>query len=230
MKKSILTSLCLALALSLFAADTTRLKPVRGTFTTQVGLSLATLNDNITSLGLNGRYFLKERLALRATVLLLTEKDEQHSTEFADGTGGSGKFTTTMQTTIFMVGVEKHFKGTRRLSPYIGVEAGYGLGSLKTAGENSSGQNFIADYSENEARKLAQINLGAFLGFDYWIADGIYLGIEYSFVGYFSSKVARSDRNMTNSGITTHRVTPESKSSGMTTVNALPMFRLGWKF
>lgn len=230
MKKILATLFSFSFVLSSFSADTARLKPTRGTFTTQVGISFATLNNNVNSLGLNGRYFLKERLALRASLIMGSQKSEQHVTEFPDGSGGSGKYTMTFRSNFFMVGLEKHFKGTRRLSPYLGIEAGYGMGSMKLVGENSTGQSFLADYSESQTRKVSQLNVGAFLGFDYWIADGIYVGIEYSFAGFVTSKIPSSDKTMVSGGNTTHLIIPESKANNVTTNNALPVFRLGWRF
>lgn len=230
MKKILLGLLSFSLIPSSFSADTSRIKPNRGTFTTQVGISLATLNNNVNSFGLNGRYFLKERLALRATLQMQNQKSEQHVNEFPDGTGGTGKYTMTFHTNFLMVGLEKHFKGTRRLSPYLGVEAGYGMGSVKLVGENSNGQFFMPDYRESQTRKINQMNLGAFLGFDYWIADGIYIGIEYSFVGFVAAKMPSSDKTTVSGGNTTHLVMPESKSNAVTTISSLPVFRLGWKF
>lgn len=230
MKNQMLILCILATNFGLNAADTTRLKPVKGTITSQVGIALSTFSNNVMSMGINGRLFLSERVAIRTSILSSNDKEVENFEEFQDGSGSRGKYTTVMSSAFLFAGIEKHFKGARRLSPYIGFEFGYGIGTLKEDGENSSGFNYTAGYSESSKRKVNQFNINAFLGFDYWIAEGLYLGIEYSFISNYNYKEKRTSKTITNSGFTTVVYTPEYKASGITSINALPVFRLGWMF
>jgi hypothetical protein len=232
MKKTLLASAFTCLALLSYSMDTTgtRLKPLKGTFTTQVGMAMSNSLPNVLSLGLNGRYFIKDQLALRLTLMMQSEKLVENFDEFDDGSGGSGKYTTSTMTNALIFGVEKHCNGTRRLSPYGGLELGFGTGSIKEVGENSNGNFYVPSYSEDGVAKISQLTTGAFLGFDYWVAEGLYIGIEYTFFGYFSYTEKRGDKSITDQGVTTKEFTPEFKASGFTTINALPVFRLGWRF
>ncbi len=233
MKKVLLTVTFVCLAFLSYSLDTTsnrQFKPMKGTFTTQVGFALITNAPNVLSMGLNGRYFIKNKLAIRLTLMVNKDKQVENFDEFPDGTGGSGKFTSDMMINQLFLGVEKHFRGTSRLSPFIGLEVGYGAGKLKETGENSNGNSYMPAYSEESTMKISQINSGAFLGFDYWITHGLYLGIEYSFFGHFAFKENRSSKTMTQLGTTVTEYTPEFKANGFTTVNAVPFLRLGWTF
>lgn len=230
MKYSLLFLIIFCSLNSITAEETPSLKPMNGTITSQIGISFATLNPNVISMGLNGRYFLKERLALRTSIMIDNQKSVEHFDENPDGTGSKGKFTSSFNSSIFSIGAEKHFKGTKRLSPYAGIEFGIGAASVKETGENSDGFDFEPDYSEESHRKFSIINTNAFLGFDYWFGEGIYIGVEYSFIGYTTVKEKRTSETRTIGGITNTFYNPENSESMLNTVGAIPMFRLGWRF
>jgi len=93
-------------------------------------------------------------------------------------------------------GIEKHFPGTRRLSPYIGVELAAAFkssnhiindGATETTIDNAwrtvtlVNNNFVYGYEEK-----AYLQFGANLigGFDYYLARHFFLGYEFTFQFY----------------------------------------------
>lgn len=229
MKKLILTASILISSFSLSADEGLMLKPAKGNITTQVGIAVSTFMSPVNSFGFNGRYFLQDRLAIRASIIVDNSKTTDNFFENANGTGGSGSFTSSTSSKAFLIGVEKHFAGTKRLSPYFSLDLGFGGGREKNEGENSDGTNFIGSYKESEDIKFSGLMVNAGLGFDYWFTDGMYIGAEYSFLSFSSMTSKESTKEMTAGPTTTKVVTPESKSSGLSTLNAVPVFRLGWR-
>lgn len=206
------------------------LKPTRGTITSQVGISLAVFSDNVNSLGLNGRYFSSSQLAFRFSYNTITSKQVSNFYENSDGSGGSGSYTQKDNDHVLFLGVEKHFKGTKRLSPFVGVELGYGFGKRKGTGDNADETSYQQNFQLDVDQKFNGIAINAFLGFDYWIAEGLYVGIEYAPLGKTFNKSAESTRTETNAGISVKTVRPKSVYNELSTLNAMPFFRLGWRF
>lgn len=205
-------------------------KPVRGTVTSQVGITFAVLYDNVNSLGLNGRYFLDDNKALRFSYNIMSSKEVRNFAENADGSGASGSYTEKINNHILFLGFEKHFKGTKRLSPYIGAEIGFGFGKIKGLGENADENDFISDYELEMDQKFTGLGINAFLGFDYWVTEGLYIGIEFSPLSKNFNFLSEMTRTDTQSGISTKIVEPKSSYSELSSVYALPFFRLGWRF
>lgn len=213
---------------SLNAQEKAALKPVQGTWTTQVGLALSTSFNNINSLGFNGRYFLKDQLAVRASLMMNNSKNVRNYFENSNGTGSTGTYTTTDRNTGLSLGIEKHLGGNRRLSPYVGFQLGVYAGKTLNEGENAMILNFNNNYSENNEVKYNSINANIFIGFDFWIAEGLYVGIEYSPLNLNSNRAPQSEKTITNNGVTTTTVIGKTNNSSFDTLSAFPLFRFGW--
>ncbi|QHL88514.1 outer membrane beta-barrel protein [Nibribacter ruber] len=141
------------------------IKPTTGEITGEVQLSLT---DGST-VGLNqlrGRYFLSPSTALRLSFALDayndTNDDETRSTTLVS----------------LSPGIEKHFAGTDRLSPYIGAElrlskffASYEDDNFEVEGGWGTGTN----------RNYFGLGLGAVAGADYYFAKHVYLGVEFGY-------------------------------------------------
>lgn len=84
-------------------------------------------------------------------------------------------------------GIEKHFKGTERLSPYIGAELSIGFKKSKIKSEY---QNVDDVYYQETINSLNDdgLTIGAAIvsGADYYIFQRFYLGLELSYgINYF---------------------------------------------
>jgi Outer membrane protein beta-barrel domain len=87
------------------------------------------------------------------------------------------------------VGYEKHFAGTDRLSPYVGGQVTFTTGSTKeesqfwgaVATEDLGSPTKWGTWSMVKTSKHTMFGLGAVAGFDYYIADNLYLGAECGF-------------------------------------------------
>ena len=93
-------------------------------------------------------------------------------------------------------GIEKHFDGTDRLSPYVGVEIGYGMLNRSYAQEywgsndlDNIGQleKYIV-WTQTLAQSATVIGLNLLSGFDFYISDALYLGAEAG-LGFYSTSV-----------------------------------------
>ncbi len=229
MKKITLITTVLALSFNVFSNETPSFKPLKGNMTTQVGFAFSALNDNVTSLGLNGRYFFKDKLAFRSTLTVFNDKSIENFFENPDGSGNKGKYTEITNINILQLGIEKHFMGTKKLSPCFSFDIGLGAGKNKINGENSDGNSFNSDYKIKSTAKVSLISLYTGLGFDYWITDGLYIGAEYTFFQLSRTVEKEYEEEETIGSVTTKTLNPENISSGSTTYGSLPFIKLGWR-
>ena len=81
-------------------------------------------------------------------------------------------------------GIEKHFAGTNRLSPYLGAELILGLRSAHSEfdGPGNSGTEVKGSFgpTDNANRGFFLVGLGAVGGFDFYVAKHLYVGYELS--------------------------------------------------
>ena len=121
----------------------------------------------------------------------------------------------------FKPGIEKHFKGTERLSPYVGMEGvlGYATQSIKS------------EYSTDDYEKSSKSDLilGANLlaGVDYYIAKSLYLGVELGYGAYFIDHLKTKYTDLGNSK------NDDEKKNGYELglrSSVIGNFRIGWNF
>lgn len=117
---------------------------------------------------LKGRLFLMDDLALRAS--LSASQVSETNTSNADVTtktsrGGFGLF----------AGIEKHFDGTARLSPYVGADLGIEVWNQSSITDNKKDNNF-----DTSVKGPGTFYIGGKLlfGADYYIAQSLYIGAE----------------------------------------------------
>jgi hypothetical protein len=167
-------------AASAFAQDVTvtsastsggGIKPTTGEVTGEVQLSVAD-GSTISLNQLRGRYFLNPTTALRASFALNSSTDTNDDE--------------TRSTTLVSLspGIEKHFAGTDRLSPYVGAElrlskyfASYESDFVEVDGAwgwNDNG-GFV------NGRNYFGLGLGVVAGADYYFAKHVYLGVEFGY-------------------------------------------------
>jgi len=143
------------------------------------------------------RKFLNENIALRAGIAIVA-KNEKSNSALVYGQmpyEGSDKKKTFL--TSVNLGAEKHFNAGKRLSPYLGFEAGVGFKVSKHELEYNSKSrtidgaweyqymNYNGQYYYNEIgfeeRGYTNVSANLLSGFDFYMADNFYLGYELGF-------------------------------------------------
>jgi hypothetical protein len=183
------------------AAEVKNYKPIKGTITTEVGLT-GGLNDANFSLNNNAgllrfRYFLKNDIAVRIGFSAVNRSNTKNfygpaNTPIAGLLG----FVETKNSGITVnLGAEKHFKGSDRLSTYLGVDLLIRSNSAteKRDNANAAGTAFQQASSGNIKGQNANGTSGSGFGFrlvtgaEYYIVKNVYLGVEVGF-GFESIK------------------------------------------
>jgi hypothetical protein len=215
-------------------------KPVKGTITTEVGLQggLNNANYNLNTGNnvsndstyvakapiLRFRYFLKDDLGLRLGFSARNGKKE--SSEVA----GAGLVSRTLKNSGFDInlGVEKHFKGSNRLSTYAGGD--FLLGSIGASDETNfaNGNSTIIEGKNGDINAGNYIGLRLFTGADYYIAKKLYLGVELGLV-ITSSKTKEQITKAKVGNVVTETKTNEGKTSSISP-EIVGGIRLGYQF
>ena len=78
-------------------------------------------------------------------------------------------------------GVEKHFEGSRRLSPYIGGELDIAFKLSKSTFNDGEGAVKGAWANNGQERGFNRLGANAIAGVDFYITKGLYLGTEFGF-------------------------------------------------
>ena len=208
-------------------------KADKGNFTTEIGVNLfgSSINDGtINSFGLNGRYFFKSNIAMVGGLSGSYNKVDREFYEKPDGSGkkGSGKDIT--KNVEISLGLQKHLKGTKRLSPFIGAEVFSDFGSRKRSLINSNGNVYKESYTNDVTTRNQTLGVRAVVGFDYWIAQGLYLGAIFKPVTISYLEVKDENVTITDFGVTTNRVRPGSKALQINTLETMANIRFGWVF
>ena len=125
---------------------------------------------------LKGRYFFQDDLALRHSLGLSypsvksTLEETNHSLE--------NKYRAT--TLYFGLGVDKHFTGTDRLSPYVGAELHVGSYTTNAESNDTRTVGTIVTKTNQQIKAAPGFTFGGglFMGADYYIAPKVFLGLE----------------------------------------------------
>ncbi|QMU30744.1 hypothetical protein [Adhaeribacter radiodurans] len=180
-------------------------KPQAGNFTTELTLGLFTTNyfnnyngsygyqNNVFSLGnilsqIRGRYFYQNNKAFRLSF------NYEHN---SNNNAYSNNYKSTRSGNTFTInpGLEKHFKGTSRLSPYIGTELALTAGryhenltDINTSDKievRKGWYNYAASNNYDEgylyARNFNAVGLRGLVGLDYYVLTRFYLGLEFGY-------------------------------------------------
>lgn len=197
--------------------------------TTEVGFSPFDSEGPVIHLtNLNVRWFFKPDYALR---LGLTPN---YHSEFQDKVASSpATFTNKGFGMRLNPGIEKHFAGTDRLSPYIGAELIIQSSTSKFLIEYDTisqignlNEEIIYGKSDETKRNRFVAGVGLFAGTDFYISKNLYMGVEfsYNFQNVFPSKFTRKIDGKEIDQF-------QSESSGFSLNSSTEgMIRLGWKF
>lgn len=247
MKKLITLSAFIAFGFSANAQD---YKPTKGTVTTEVSLGNGSSINNfelqqiteVTKPSLKFRYFLKDDVALRLGFSATREVKKSTPETTIDVTGVLAPASPPILTTSFSsqsffglnLGIEKHFKGSDRLSTYVGADILIGTSRNFTEVTNSANGNFISTKNENSGPpnpKEANVSfgLGLLTGADYYIAKKVYLGVEVGLAMVSKSKKDTIDTAVVGA-ITTVKTTKDADGNFNIDTKLNGGIRIGYQF
>jgi len=152
------------------------IKPTAGDVTLEANVNLFEGNVNLSNSlqQVRGRYFLSDKMALRLGVDLSYESTAPETDVKAS----------TLEFSI-APGIEKHFAGTNRLSPYIGAELLFGLKTANYEDERETGgierREIKGAWEGGANRGHFLVGIGAVAGFDFYVARHLYVGYELGF-------------------------------------------------
>lgn len=240
-------------AVALFGAvNAQEYKPGTGDVTTEFGLK-GGLSDTKVELPesnayFKARYFKADNVAYRATLSLGTTsntKDVDFYTAkgFASETHTTGKDKNSSMSLSLGFGLEKHFKGTERLSPYVGGEFLLGYSSKKESSERTtvnSGSNKTSyrETNNDETKGANGFSFGVrgVFGADYYFTKKVFLGVEAGLGFMYESKgktTTTSSYSLTTGGTTVSdsrtSTAPGSRSFGFSP-SVVTGIRLGYAF
>jgi len=173
--------------------------------------------------GIKYRSFSSETSAFRVSVFV--GFDSSTDVSLGGGSDGLGELNSTSSTFDFSVrpGLEKHFTGTDKLSPYIGGEVLVGFSSSTEKDEMYATEAF-----ENKTKNGSlTFGLNALAGVDYYFAQNIYLGAEFGFGFTFESM---NDTKFESTQNDVDDVTSPNGSGINLGPTAVGQIRLGWLF
>lgn len=207
-------------------------KPMMKDVTTELGLAGGLNNANFTlNEGSSGllrfRYFLKDKLAFRLgfNVSASSEKDKFYGTA-----GQEGEKVTRNTGFLLNLGIEKHFNGTPRLSPYVAGDLLFGIAGQSSKMDNTDGSIFVNQFSSKVTGPgTFSFGIRGVVGADYYIAKHVYLGAEAG-LGVLNS-IEGKTKTTTTVGTTT--TTTTVKSAGSTfelTPSVITGIRIGFVF
>lgn len=146
------------------SAEEATLKPIAGNKTIEVGLSL---NGGINGQQIRLRKFKGNELAYRYGASVYYDYDK--ITEDASSSTLS---------LSFAPGMEKHFAGTKRISPYIGFEVPLGIGTSRFEDAAVEVRGATSTTPTNCNRNYLSARLNGLAGVDIYVIENLYIGFE----------------------------------------------------
>jgi outer membrane protein W len=224
MKKIMIFVGALTLSGSMFAQKATKENPF--SLEGQISFNTSTLSFDAPALRM--RYFFADDLAARLSLSLDNSSTKDYYYELPDNKGGEGTEINKESMTLISLGAEKHFKGTDKLSPYVGADLAFGLGSTSAKWDKFDGIGYSSDYTATAKNPVSMIGVNLVAGTDYYFAENFYLGLELG-IGFQSVSEKAGEFTYTTGGTTTTNLSEPSNSSYFGN-NVIGNFRLGWRF
>ncbi len=230
------TLLLTAVVVGIAGAASAQYKPAAGEATLEV--NFAPLGGSPVSIaGIKYRSFGTETSAFRlgvflgfgSTTTITQDEDTENGATAKELKDSESTFSINIQP-----GIEKHFAGTERLSPYIGgvLNLGYEATSEK------SETQFTSTLVGEDVEKGGSLNVGlnAVAGFDYYVANKLYLGTELGFGVAMSKDMTKkvTTQSLNQNGDALESDDTESNVDNKSEFNVGPnvnaQIRLGWVF
>ncbi len=183
MKKQIYTILLIAVCAMNANAQTNKPVAEKHSIEANVNLQVGDAPISLTAPAIKYRYFLKPNFALRTEIAATVFQNSAriYNNSFDD-------FATVKQSNWnlnFGVGVEYHFQGTDKLSPYMGMVV-----QIQTGGASQEGTNTFNGFSYSQGDQYSNyisgifgIGTAAVIGADYYFLKNVFIGAEISY-GY----------------------------------------------
>jgi hypothetical protein len=233
------------------SSSTSEYKPSKGSITTEVGLvgGLGNSGFNLntsTSFGgsptLKFRYFYKDDIAFR---LGFSANRNASNTAPTSTTTTSPVPTpvpafvpssTTFNSSTFFginLGVEKHFKGSDRLSTFAAADLLIGTRSSYSETVNNTTATSSTTTTDKNNNGDSYFGLGLLTGADYYIAKKVYLGVELGIALLRSSDKdrVRTTQTTTSSTVNTTEITDSVGGSNFAIATTLMGgVRIGYQF
>ncbi len=188
-----------------------------------------------TAPSLRLRYFVNENIAARiqygfggdGSSVATTPSTESHTYhENPDGTGATGTQEIKRGAYNLQLGAEYHLKGTEKMSPYFALGINLGGGSYDETWTNSDGASYVSGLNATVAGGYSSFGVSLGAGFDYYIAENLYVGLE---MNLSRSNVSYDAGVVTVGGVVAgyeHAYTESYTNIGA----AHGSVRIGWRF
>ena len=236
------------LAILLFAAATVvnaqeeSLKPDAGSFSLEIGFSPFGRGGNpsiyLPMGNLTGILSVSEKFSVRLGLGLSHFSETYDNGIEQNSDDWWGWYKATASQTVFSIapGFSYSFKGTKRLTPYVGAEFRFITASTKyEEKERNSRYTELNEYEMeggifDGSYPFNGYGLNAFSGFNYYFSKNIYLGAEVG-IGFLYMQNKKSVIEMDNNNGSISKEETKEKY-GITGFNlyANPQIRLGWAF
>lgn len=217
-------------------AEFVSLKAAQGDVTTEFaltgGLNNADfkLNEGVSEL-LRFRYFVNNSLALRLGFGLSLDNQKENVYGVGPDEGKSGFVKTSATSLLINLGVEKHFKGTGHLAPYVGADILFGISGQKITRENATDSGAYFDDLKSTVKGPGTFGLGlrGVIGADYYIARHVYLGAEAG-LGFLYSMEGKTKITTTIGNATTTTTLESAGNELSLSPSVITGIRIGFVF
>jgi len=218
MKKVLVIAVLTACMFNLVSAQE-KYKPQAGDFSLEVGFAPFAKDGIINDGNLAGFIHFTDRLALRIGLGFGFGSQVEDN-----GESGASLFKKTRSYFGFDLepGIVYSFKGTTRLTPYIGGGLKFGL--LTTNQKWEEGNN-VQEVANGTGLEAFTFGLGCSTGFNYYFVKNLYIGAE---VGLGLDYISYLNPKATSGSITTE-YKGKNHELGFG-ISAQPLLRLGWTF
>lgn len=248
--------LCIAFAITAHYAsaqestsENSDFKPEKGSFATELNFNpfKGNLSFNNVLNQIKGRYFINSQLALR---LGINVNSLDSNLNAGNPYGAQASFNSDKRKSTSFglnLGIEKHFKGTKRLSPYLGADVFWGTKSAKQEISNNAStisvkngwleviyyQSLNPPYYYNSVTTIIEgaynrFGVTAVAGFDFYMAKNFFLGYEFN-LGYSKTDYKSPDIKTTGQSTTVPNYYSNNSTStfGTSLMNGI---RIGYIF
>jgi len=182
------------------------------------------------------RYFVNDNIAARVqfgfggdgSSVVTTPSSESYTYyENPDGSGATGSVDIARSQWNVGIGAEYHLTGTDRMSPFFSAGINIGSGSYTETWANSDGEAYSAVITDAKIEGgYGTFGWGIGAGFDYYVVDNLYLGLELNLT---STSVNNDATTVTVMGNAAGFV-PENSMTYTNIGAAHGSVRIGWRF